>query len=419
MATPPKSSREAHVLPEAWFSVVCFRAMLGIWITLVVLMCLRAAIWPKRNSLYPTFADTGQCWLHSADLYDTHFWTVGVDQYRYAPLVTVFFVPFSVLPDAAGGVLWRLVNMAAFFGGVITYCCSVYPGRNRVGSLGAALIGFVLIPLSLPSLNNGQANPLVIGCLLLGLVAAYQGRWNWAALALAVPIFFKLYPVALAMLLLLVYPRQLGWRLVVFLVAGTLLPFATQDWSYASRQYAQWFDKLVQEDRSTRVFADSYRDFWLLVRVAHVPLSHEVYRMLQFAMGAGLAVVILVGRMRRWPAYSLLHSLLGLACCWMLLFGPATENCTYILMAPTAGLAVWEAFVQRRPIWTRAMLLGIVGIFVGNAIITALPNGRHWAYALNPLAALLLFCERLLSLWAVDQCRPATNQVPSAAAKAA
>src|SRR5207253_1608455 len=157
-----------------------------------------------------------------------HYLWIGLDQYRYSPLVTTFFVPFSLLPESAANVLWRLVNMAVYFAGVAAFCRTIYPGSACLGWFGTGWIGWLLVPLSLTSLGNGQANPLVIGCLLLGVVAAYRGRWNWAAVAVAVPILFKIYPVALALLLVLVYPRQLGWRLSLALAIGLVLPFGMQ-----------------------------------------------------------------------------------------------------------------------------------------------------------------------------------------------
>jgi hypothetical protein len=372
--------------------------MLSVWVLLAVLMCVRTALWPTRNSVYPIFSDAGHGWLAGTDLYDQHFWELQIDEFRYSPLVATMFVPLGLLPDALGGVLWRLLNMGVFFAGTIAFLRIVYPGRNEIGLMGATCIGWVLLPLGLPSFNNGQANPIVIGSLLLAVVAAHRGRWNLAAMALAWPILFKVYPLAVALLLLLVYPRQLGWRLAVLLVVGLLVPFALQDPSYVSRQYADWFDKLAREDRTNRMLPDTYRDFWLLVRWTQIPISHRWYMPLQLGVAAGSALIVLVGRVRRWENGVLLHHLVNLGCCWMILFGPATENSTYILIGPTLAIAVWEAFAWPRPVWTRCALVAIVAIFIGSALITALPNGRNLAYPLNPLATLLLFAERLTSL---------------------
>jgi hypothetical protein len=380
-------------------AILHFRFMLAVWIVLGLLMCLRTAVWPKRNSVYPIFSDAGHGWLAGTDLYDLHFWQLQIDEYRYSPIVAAAFVPLGLLPDNVGGVVWRLVNMAVFIGGVVAFYRVIAPGRGRLGLASVTCIGWLLLPLALPSLNNGQANPVVIGGVMLAIVAADRGWWNLAALALAGPILLKVYPLAVALLLLLIYPRQLGWRLAAVLVLGLALPFALQEPGYVARQYEMWFAKLVQEDRSERIITETYRDFWLLIRWAHLPLPHRLYLPLQLAVAAAIAAVVLLGRRRGWTARDVLLHLFHLGCCWMILFGPATENSTYILIAPTFALAVWEGFAQPRPLWTRGLLAAIVCIFVGSAVLTAMPDGRNWAYPLNPLATLLLFAERISSLW--------------------
>ncbi len=162
-----------------------------------------------------------------------------------------------------------------------------------------------------------------------------------------------------------------------------------------------------------RLLPDMYRDCWLLLRFAHVPLPRPLYLPLQLTMAAGVAAVVLAGRLRRWPPAELLRRLFDLGCCWMILFGPATENSTYILVAPTCAFAVWDAFAQRRPVWTRAMAVAIVCIFAGSTLITALPGGRNWSYPLNPLATLLLAVERLASLRRLGRSEPEAHAVPA------
>ena len=60
------------------------------------------------------------------------------------------------------------------------------------------------------------------------------------ALLLSVAVLFKLWPIAIAGLLCLVYPRQLSWRLAIALAAGFAAPFALQRPAYVMDQYRQW-----------------------------------------------------------------------------------------------------------------------------------------------------------------------------------
>jgi hypothetical protein len=388
----PRSALFPRSAAEFWF-----RVMLGTWIVLCVLMCVRSYVVVHRNSVYPIFSDAARNWVAGKNLYDEHFLAVGLDQYRYSPIVTVGLVPLSLLPDSVGNVVWRLVNMLIYFGGFAWFCRDVFPGRARIGFGGAALLGLGLLPVSLASLNNGQANPLLIGMMLIGAAAVARERWNLAAVALAVPVLFKIYPIAVALLLVTLYPRRLGWRLGAALAAGLVLPFLFQRPDYVAGQYGEWFTYLAQEDRSHRPLTDSYRDFLLLLRWLDWTPSHRVYQLIQLGTAAGLAALTLWRGRSAAARADVLRGTLDLGCCWIILFGPATENCTYILLGPTLALAGWDAWRAGRPVWTRAALTAIVCIFAGAAIIIALPGGRNVAYLLNPLAALLLFAQRLLS----------------------
>ena len=99
-------------------------------VPIIAFVCVRALIQTHRNSVFPIFADAGQNWIEGKDLYDEHFFELSIDQYRYSPLVTVLFVPFSLLPLEAGGVVWRLLNVALFLGGFLWFCRDVFPGWN-------------------------------------------------------------------------------------------------------------------------------------------------------------------------------------------------------------------------------------------------------------------------------------------------
>jgi len=69
------------------------------------------------------------------------------------------------------------------------------------------------------------------------------------------------YPLAVGLLLVLVYPRQLGWRLAVAVIAGLVVPFALQHPEYVARQYHDWIECVRVDDRSQWPLPDAYRDF--------------------------------------------------------------------------------------------------------------------------------------------------------------
>jgi hypothetical protein len=63
-----------------------------------------------------------------------------------------------------------------------------------------------------------------------------------------------------------------------------------------------------------------------------------------------------VGRLRRWSEKRLLICVLSTGTCWMLLFGPTTEDATYAMIAPALAFAMVQAFQQKTPLSMRVLV---------------------------------------------------------------
>ncbi len=98
------------------------RVVMGLWVIVVVVCCLRASLSSRQRSVYPIFAAAAQHWLAGAEVYVT-----GDAPYRYSPLVTVLLTPFGLLPYPPGVVLWQLLNVAVLLAGLTAWCRHVLP----------------------------------------------------------------------------------------------------------------------------------------------------------------------------------------------------------------------------------------------------------------------------------------------------
>ena len=321
------------------------RITLAIWALAYVCLCARTLVLKvDKSSVYHDFSTAGQNWVSSHKLYNR----VGKNDFRYSPLVAAFFVPFDLLPARVGEFLWRSLNFAAFAGGLF-YCCRA--GLPRPFSTTQMSAVFLLcLPLAIGSLNNAQSNPLVLGLLLIAAAAVVRSRWAICAIAITLATCFKLYPIAFGLLLVLMYPRRLGWRLLVCLVAAVVLPFVLQHASYVMDQYTIWVQYLSTEDRQRGPITDWYRDFRALWRVYVMPMSQTTYLLIELSTAVLIALTCLIARLRRMPTTMLIAFTLSLACCWMTVLGPATESTTYILIAPAIawGIVLSEKKDERR-----------------------------------------------------------------------
>jgi hypothetical protein len=362
------------------------RTAIAVWFVALVILGAKALVWPHRHSVYPIFAQAGQDWLHSGDLYET---PAGQEPYRYSPLVAAFFAPFSLLPDGPAGLLWRLLSAAALLGGLAWWSRNALPtpltGRQR------GLLFLLVAPLALGNVHNGQANLLVLGLLLVAVAACASGRFNLAALCLAVACVFKVYPIALGLLLAALEPRRLGPRLLLALVLGFALPFLLQRPDYVAAQYGRWIEHMALNDRQLLEPLCWYRDARLLCSRWIVPMSYGTYQAVEVIAGVVMAVVCL--RARRIGMAHARAMALGIACCWMTALGPATESVTYVLIAPTLAWLLVTAAADGHPAGLRAVWLTSYGILVAAQAVAVLPAG--WGRAIQalgpqPLAGLLL-----------------------------
>jgi hypothetical protein len=172
---------------------------------------------------------------------------------------------------------------------------------------------------------------------------------------------------------------------------GLLLPYVLQRPDYVAHQYAGWLHHMLANDRSVLPRELCYRDLQLLCRVCAVPLGTQAYQELQLLVAAAVAALCVAARSLGWPQRRLLTLLIALGCCWMTVFGPATESATYILLAPTAAWAVLEAWLERRPLALRGVLMAGYALLVVAQAANWFPHGRSLqALGPQPLAALLL-----------------------------
>jgi hypothetical protein len=366
----------------------CVNVAIILWSITFLVLCGRALVSRVDiHSVFPVFISAARNWLNGGDLYVRG----RAEDFRYSPIVAAFFVPFDLLPIRLGDFLWRSLNYAVLVGGLL-YCCRT--GLPRRLSLNQQAVVFLLaLPMSIGSLNNAQSNPLVMGLMLIATAAVVEKRWTLCAVSITVATLFKLYPLSLGLLLLLFYPARLGWRLLVGLAVGFLLPFL-QRTSYVLNQYAIWVRYLSAEDRQKGPITDWYRDFRAMWRVYVAPMSMRQYLILELTVAALIAAICLIGRAQHRPMNQLLTMLLSLACCWMTVLGPATESATYILLAPIVAWMLVETHAEPSA-WLRRIGYELVfGLFIASQCALWFGSrGKWFRDQLQPLpiAGTLLF----------------------------
>src|SRR5258708_14467167 len=130
------------------------------------------------------------------------------------------------------------------------------------------------------NLNNGQASPLIIALLIFACLATLDGRWTLAAGCISIAVFFKVYPLAIGLLLAVIEPRRLTWRIVLAVVICGALSLVLQRPAYVIDQYVEWWRSLIADPRRVSTEMRSWRDTWLFLRILNVPTTVARYPVL-------------------------------------------------------------------------------------------------------------------------------------------
>ncbi len=385
------------------------RLALIAWLILGAAVSIRTLVRPSSHTVFPIFAASAEHWWGNCSLYELY---PGLDRFRYPPVFALFVTPFSALGLTTGGILWSWLSIVIFVAGLWQYARDVIPSawtRQRIavflflGGLGA-----------LRGLWNAQSNALIAGFVLLGSAAlarllrsesqrlvprTHSAGWWLTALLLAVPVCLKLTPLAPVLLLVVLWPRQLAWRLLMVMAGLFLLPFLTRPPGIVVDQYREWIDHLMD---SGKVRWIGFRDGWTIwIVLNHMlgnqsggvslvdPMDSSWYHLVQLLAAAATLGWCLWQRHRalrlglesRW----LVHVTLSMGLAWLMLFGPAVEHATYVFLAPPL---LWALLEHRAwPLGRGLILASVMLIMVlGWGAVTRLLT-PEWPIVLTALPA--------------------------------
>jgi hypothetical protein len=287
------------------------------------------------------------------------------EYYRYSPLFAVVMTPLALLPDCWGVALWKVLNSLVYAAGLWIWVRRVLPvSLTRTQS---AALFLLVIPLSLHSMYIGQANLVMLAALLFGLAAAAEQRWNLAAACVALATLIKGYPLALALVLMGLYPRKFSLRFLAALLIGLLLPFAAQRPSVVVGQYASWISHMHD---STAMMRERQRAIDYLFVLWQRPLTPFQYVGLELLGGAAIFGLAWFQRWRTAEPRQLFTRVWLLFSVWAALLGPATESCTYVIMAPGIAWALVDA--ARAQAWKLTRLWLVASLLLMGPLVTDL-----------------------------------------------
>jgi hypothetical protein len=334
-ASPPSTIPvSSFALRDLW-RYRWMRHALTLWVVLGIAAAVKCGVQPWEHSVYPNFYKATMRWWENESIY-------VYTGYQYTPTFAIANSPFAWCGISAGAALFNAVSICVLVAAVFVLARDVLPGRWTLA--GVALLLTLSFAGALRGVWSSQSNALVIAMVIFAASAMLRRRWWTASFLLAAPVFIKLWPMALALLLLACWPRNLWWRFPLACLALAAVPFLTRWPETVLYQHEQYWIALtnLQQIRS-----GGYRDAWTILELFVEP-NRRAYLVLQ--LGAALATLAFcLWRRRRAPSQRhAMTAILATWVAWQLLFGPGSERMTYGIVAPLAGWSVIVSFQQGR-----------------------------------------------------------------------
>jgi hypothetical protein len=221
----------------------------------------------------------------------------------------------------------------------------------------------IMLPVSLPALQNGPANAQLGAALLLAAWCLQARHWIAATTFLWLAVCIKPLAIAALGLAWAVHPK-FSWRLALGGPVTLALPFLLAPPQYAWGQYAAVWSNLHD---CAVVTEHRFADLNGLLLNFGTPLTGNTP--LAVHVPAGLAFLLLCRFGVRCEADPRrpLHWLAA-ATAFLILFNPMTEANSYVILAPAMALAATLEFTHGwlgnsfALAWRPAMTIGLVAI---------------------------------------------------------
>ena len=375
-------------------------AALSLWFLCVIVVCVRSYQHPGLHSVFPAYRNAGIAWLHQEQIYET-----GGSAFLYSPLVAALYSPFALISQNVSEVLWRLLL------GLALPLSLWFNARALFGfsQKELACLLLLILPLTLSNLNNGQANIILIVLLLAATGAVLQSHWWTCAFCASLAVYWKIYPVVFALLLATIFPNKLGLRMFLALGGLFIISLLLQKPSTCWRSAGARAGSPALSMKALLGFVLGFIGgpvvvvvlVYLILRLIGIPISMMWWKVVEAIAGLIAAAICLVGRIRRQSPVTLVFGAMSLAIIWMLLFGPATEAATYILIAvPSAYLVIFGWCEISDTALRTTSTLTYVG-FVGANVLNSwfhIKKDIYLVHAIQP-CFVLCFCVALCFWW--------------------
>ena len=350
--------------------------VLGLW----VVAALAATVGPvlRHENNFEIFRASWDHLRNGADLYAAS--RRYFDLFKYTPSFPVLFAPFALPPFAAGLVLWNLLNAMTLYAAL----GRLLPPRE------ATVARVIALTDMMGSLQNAQSNALIAGLIILGYTEASRRRYAWAAGAVAVGTFVKVFPIVSASFALLgEKPARLARWLLAFAVAIFAAPLLIAGPHWLAHQYHDWL--VVQR-------VDAGDPGFSVMALLHLWLGVNWPAWPQQLVGVGALTAPLVWHRGRDIGNTWRLRYVASLLIFCVLFNHQSEPPSFVIAM--TGVGVWFAIAERRW-WTWLVLASTFALsdFATSGALPAVLRAQLFALRIKTVPFVLVWGILQIALW--------------------
>lgn len=199
-------------------------------LTIHLILLLIQTVYMSFNSSmihdYSCYYNAANYWLKGLSLYSGCF--------VYLPQSAIFFTPLSILPPQLFLIIWKIILIIALYSSLFKIL-EFFKITTRKKLF--MFFGITLLVAQGP-LTQGQADILMISCMIFAIAAWYDEKYTKCAFLLCFSVFLD--PLAIVFMgLMFLFHRQLQFKIICFSLFFILFPYIISNVNYVNQEYIE------------------------------------------------------------------------------------------------------------------------------------------------------------------------------------
>ena len=328
--------------------------------------------------------------LHQTNLY-TYYPGEYVDLNHYGPLFSLIILPFAMLPDWLGVLLWALANA-----GVLFYAINRLPVSDKSKNL-ILLISSIEM---MTSIHNVQFNPMLTGWLILIFISIHKDKTFLAGILTIAGFLIKIYGLAgIAFFPFSKNKMRFTGYLIFWLLVLFCLPMIISSPSYILQTYLDWFHALVDKNAANVQLTSFGIDISVMGLIRRIFSLHDMPNYFVL-IPASIAILAPLLRFSQYADNRFQLNYLAFILISIVIFSSSAESPTYIIAV--TGVAIWycQINIEKKSPETYVLLLVLILTSLSSTDLFPRSIREHWVkpYSLKALPCFIVWIIILLQL---------------------